>query len=212
MRKAVRQPRVKSQASNPFCADRLRPGAIDYIFVDGTNITDLLHKLRESNWRGEIVGPHGTGKSTLIQTLLPKLANEEFNVRLGTFRGGAFHWASEGAATNGSTHLREIVVIDGFEQLSPLARWKWKWLTRWRRQGLLVTSHRSVGLPRLLTSNVNCDLARQVVQQIAGEEMAGLTADDVDAALDQADGNLRDAMFRLYDVFEETLASQPETM
>lgn len=195
----------KQRETNPFRSQRLRPGVVPYLFADGQTIDDLLKRLSDSRWRGEIFGPHGTGKSTLIQELLPQLAARGCSVLFGSFSGGKQQWTELAGADVDSTLPKcvpRIVVIDGFEQLSALARCKWKWSTYLWGQGLIVTSHHSMGLPVLQKTTVSAPLAREIAQRIAGDDLGGLTADDVTAALQTYGGNMRDALFALYDRIE----------
>ena len=60
-------------SSNPFSTRRVRPGAIAYCFPEGVDVETLLARLHENGWRGEIVGPHGSGKSALLATLMPAI-------------------------------------------------------------------------------------------------------------------------------------------
>ena len=55
--------------SNPFCAARLRPGTIGFVFERGEGVEQLVDALEANAWQGQITGPHGTGKSTLLAAL-----------------------------------------------------------------------------------------------------------------------------------------------
>lgn len=59
--------------SNPFATRYTRPDAREYLFPSDVSAESLIARLRESAWWGQITGPHGSGKSTLVQTLLPCL-------------------------------------------------------------------------------------------------------------------------------------------
>lgn len=60
---------------NPFSAHRIRPGAIPYLFShedNSTDITRLDHLIdcwKSSGYVGQIVGPHGCGKTTLAYSI-----------------------------------------------------------------------------------------------------------------------------------------------
>ena len=71
---------------NPFATRFVRPGVIPYRFDDRRTVADLVATLREHGWRGEIIGPHGSGKSTLVQTLIPAL--QEAGATCGNSRCG----------------------------------------------------------------------------------------------------------------------------
>jgi hypothetical protein len=56
-------------AENPFSTRHVRPGAIAYQFPPGKSADRLVQRLGENNWQGQIVGPHGSGKSALMAAL-----------------------------------------------------------------------------------------------------------------------------------------------
>ena len=62
-----------TSSSNPFATRFTRPGAIGYLFPLGNSAVGTVDLLRNNNWWGEIVGPHGSGKSSLLAELLPLL-------------------------------------------------------------------------------------------------------------------------------------------
>ncbi len=62
------QTRAAAQ-SNPFSTRFVRPGALAYRFPPGESAATLVERLAASGWRGQIVGPHGSGKSTLVAAL-----------------------------------------------------------------------------------------------------------------------------------------------
>ena len=59
--------------TNPFCAARLRPGTIDFVFEQGKSLEQLVDALEANAWHGQITGGHGTGKSTLLAALTPAM-------------------------------------------------------------------------------------------------------------------------------------------
>ena len=58
-----------ADVENPFCTSRIQPGATPFIFPPGDSISQLVDRLREDNWWGQIIGPHGSGKSALLATI-----------------------------------------------------------------------------------------------------------------------------------------------
>ena len=191
---------VQLATSNPFNSRQISPGAIDYIFPAGESLGTLLKTLR-NNWRGQIIGPHGTGKSTLLKALVPELCALGTEVRWGTFQGGRQQWKFLPNGKSADVPSR-IVVIDGFEQLNPLARWRWLAGTYVLRQGLVITTHQPVRLPLLHQTHVTPELAQQIATELAGELAHEVQAEVVAELLTKHEGNMRDTLFALYDLFE----------
>jgi len=212
-----------ASGSNPFNSRQLRPGAIDYIFPPGDSLDALLQRLRDHRWRGQIVGPHGTGKSTLLHGLLPRLRALGWTIVLGSFQGGDQHWKiltakDEAAVSPGTRRERKsalkqakIVIIDGFEQLSPMARSHWKWYCRWTRRGLIVTAHRSVGLPEAARTALTPPQAIEIVNRLAGETARGFSESEIIEAFKAHRGNMRETLFTLYDAYESRRAHSRTT-
>ena len=171
----------------------------------------MLARLQQARWRGEIVGPHGTGKSTLVWELVELLAARGCRVMLNSYSGGNQQWSHPPVADLDSptNFPPRIIVIDGFEQLPALLRWLWKWGTWLRSQGLIVTAHQAMGLPTLHATTVPPSLAIDIARHIAGSDLGGLTPGDVEAALEANDGNMRDALFALYDQVEAERVTLP---
>jgi energy-coupling factor transporter ATP-binding protein EcfA2 len=185
---------------NPFSTRHVRPGALPFVFPPGQSAAALVDRLRAQGWRGEIVGPHGSGKSSLLAALIPAIHDAGRPTLLVTLHDGqrrlpqSVRWAEIAAGT--------IVVVDGFEQLSAWSRFRLEALCRRRNLGLVVTSHASVGLPPLWTTEVTPELARRLVNQLLGDESAVISPDEVDSCLARHRGNLRETLFELYDLYE----------
>lgn len=199
MSRVGREPRV-----NPFSTRLTQPGAIPFRFAAADGLAALVSMLRTANGWGQIVGPHGSGKSTLLASLLPALG--EWNVRTvrldtshRTLPAGFFDPPGPGS----------LLVIDGFEQLGLLVRWRVKRHCRRHGCGLLVTAHRSVGLPDLHRTNA----ATHAAEVIAGLLPPGgewvLDGFDAAARLRHHRGSLREVLFELYDRWERGPAGRP---
>lgn len=187
--------------SNPFATRFVRPGALAYRLPPGVSLDTLLARLRESAWQGQIVGPHGSGKSSLLAALGPALeaaGRQLVNVRL---HDGQRRWPPEidPCLWNGDT----LVIVDGYEQLSRWARWR---LARWRRRvgcGLLVTAHASIGLPTIWETQPTAELLAALVADLLHKPaLSTVEAALVDAAYQRRRGDLREALFDLFDDME----------
>lgn len=191
------QPRV-----NPFSARFVEPGATPYQLPGG--LAALVARFEAAGGWGEVVGPHGSGKSTLLASLLPHLtAWTVRRVRLNTSERAlpADLWPLPGP--------RPLLVIDGFEQLGWLARRRVKRECRRAGAGLLVTTHRPVGLPPLHRTDVTPEALAWVVARLLPADAGGALAGfDAAARLRAHRGSLRDVLFELYDRWEQTRRSR----
>jgi hypothetical protein len=181
---------------NPFSARFVEPGAIPYQLPGG--VAGLVARFEAAGGWGEVVGPHGSGKSTLVASLLPHLgAWSVRRVRLSTSARAlpADLWPLPGP--------RPLLVIDGFEQLGWLARRRVVRGCRRAGAGLLVTTHRSVGLPPLHHTDVTPEAMAWVLARLLPADAGGVLADfDAAARLRSHHGSLREVLFELYDRWE----------
>jgi len=188
---------------NPFSTRHVRPGAIPFHFPPGINAAALVARLREFNWRGAIVGPHGSGKSTLLAAMLPELERAGRRAVSVSLHDGERRLPPEFAAAIESGDENTLAIVDGYEQLS---RWSRRRLDRLcaNRGGLLVTSHEPVGFPLLLRTAVDLNIAQQIVGELltCEQTQSVIGADDVRRAFAAHQGNLRETLFSLYDLFE----------
>lgn len=195
--------------SNPFATRFTRPGAIGYLFPDGKSVESLLARLRENQWWGEIVGPHGSGKSTLVATLIPalqaagrKVVGHVITPDSGDRKeclapAGAYAFLAE-LPLGPSTQL----VLDGYERISWWWRRRIQVLCRKRGAGLLITAHQPLGLPPLAQTEPNEQMAQKIVQQLLPKGDSTIKPADVTAAFHKTDGNLRETLFALFDVYQ----------
>lgn len=194
-------PRLLATRSNPFATRWVRPGAIPYLFPPGESLPVLVERLEASAWRGEIIGPHGSGKSTLVAHLAPALATCGRNVSwypVGSGRSGrptAGAWPPQWSAAT-------QVVVDGYEQLGRLARLRLQ-AAAWRAGcGLLITTHRPAGFPQLMqTGPVRATVLAIVDELLAGDQTV-IGPVDVAASMSIQGANVREILFDLYDLYE----------
>ncbi len=208
-----------SLPGNPFATRWTRPGALRYLFTEEQSIELLLQRLQENAWRGEIVGPHGVGKSTLLTTLQGSLQQAGHLPYLVTLRNGG-QGAEElwrvlrTAGTSGKLQLSgkrpaTIVLLDGAEQLSWIARRWLCWRCQSRGWGLIVTSHRHLGLPSLARIDPRLDVAMRVVESLLSARTSSISSADIVAAFQRQRGNMREMLFALYDLHEDRVRRMP---
>jgi hypothetical protein len=102
------------------------------------------------------------------------------------------------------------VIVDGYEQLGKWARLRLKWFCRRRGVGLLVTAHESVGLPTLYQTSTSVALAEAVAGRLLRGDWSRVSRDDVSQRYAACQGNLRDMLFDLYDLYERRRGAESE--
>ena len=185
---------------NPFSTRRTRPGAMPFIFPAGQDADTLIARLRDNCWRGEILGPHGAGKSALLATLIPAIERAGRRPTLIELHDGQRRLPHIFSEAVGPTTL---LIVDGCEQLGRWRRWRLTRLCRRRGCGLLVTAHAFVGLPQLYRNSVTPEMAAAVVRRLMAGGSAAFSAAEVTDCLVRRGGNLRETLFDLYDLFEQ---------
>jgi energy-coupling factor transporter ATP-binding protein EcfA2 len=196
---------MECMSSNPFATRFIRPGAISFLFLDGDSAAAIVERLKENNWRGQIIGEHGSGKSTLVATLAPLIEAAGRQVVMLKMQPGERSLPIENSSLTPVTQL----ILDGYEQLSWWSRLRVRWLL-WRSgAGLLVTAHRDVGLPTLYTTKSSEEVASAVVNSLIAPEGSSIRASEVADAYRAAGGNVRETLFKLFDVYQQR--RPPET-
>jgi hypothetical protein len=194
-----------STATNPFSTRWTRPGAIAYQFAAGDNVETLVHRLRNSNWCGALVGPHGSGKSTLLAALIPAIEQAGRTVRSITLHDGQKRLPSEFLLPR-QGDPPGVVVIDGYEQLGWWSRRRLKATCRKSGWGLVVTVHdqsRTDGLPVLHQTKGDLTVLQRMINEHLPPHQGVIRQSDIANAFETHHGNLRDALFALYDLFEQ---------
>lgn len=179
------------------------------------SIASLWHQLRKTGVWGQIVGPHGSGKSTLVQELRGHWENEGIATMALVARAGQWclpkkSWPPQVGALLETACRRSpptspplIVVVDGYEQLAFWWRWRVRSACRRFRWGLLVTCHRDLGLPTLYRTAPTEELALQIAHYLMRHESRPLlSAEDVANAWKRHRADLRSLLFDLYDRYE----------
>jgi energy-coupling factor transporter ATP-binding protein EcfA2 len=186
---------------NPFATRHVRPGVIPYCFPPGIDARQLVEGLAATGWRGQIVGPHGSGKSTLLATLQSPIEEAGQQPLLVALHDGQ-RSLPEPLERLPSLDNRTVIMIDGYEQLGLWSRWRLHRFYRRRKCGLLVTSHRSVGLPLVLETFTTPELAEQLVNRLTHGE-ARIDRGEIAARLLARQGNMRELLFDCYDLYEK---------
>lgn len=176
---------------NPFASDRVLE--VRYRLPDGWTWEGLLDRLAGLDWRAAIVGPHGRGKTTLLEDLAPRLEARGFRVRTLNLWDEHPRLNREDRVRLRDLGPRDFVLLDGAEQLGRLS-WLYLKLRCRRAGGLLITSHRPGLLPTLLECRTSPELLAGIVRELTDAD-----APDVETLFARHGGNLRNALRELYD-------------
>ena len=177
------------------------PRALPFFFADGTSVPQLVECFVASGGRGQIVGPHGSGKSALLAALIGVLEARDRDVVSIELHDGqrtlpSGFWASVPLTA------RSVLAIDGCEQLSWWQRHRA--LERVRRSGaaLVVTTHRPLRLPLLYRTRPTADVAVHIAAKLQRDRPLIAEA-EVRQAFAVHGGDLREMLFALYDIYAQ---------
>ena len=212
--------------SNPFRTSVVRPGAIAYqtspqetlSFTEG-----LIARLRQHRG-GSIVGPHGSGKSTLVHSLVQAWSQQPVDGHPVSCQHLCFVMPASPSFRDRWRHRRSLSerlrdhlsrtvpaedaetlwVVDGAEQLSFLAYRHLIRTAKQQRLTLLATSHQPLpGLPVLHRTETSEAMIRQLTRDRiahASAPVRSIVEADMNARDLSAITNVRDYWFDLYDI------------
>lgn len=191
----------RARSANPFRSAKLRPGVIPYFFQDRTTVELLLERFESLGRFAEIVGPHGTGKSTLVEMLAKAWVSDGREVVCFHLRNDQRRLPFQREDWIKRRRRNLILIIDGAEQLAISTRWMWRVRCRRFGWGLLLTTHESLGAPHLWSTASSPEIAKFVVHALLHQEYPGAKIDDetLTKLLLKHNGNLRETLFSFYD-------------
>jgi energy-coupling factor transporter ATP-binding protein EcfA2 len=178
---------------NPFRIERVL--RIRYQLAE-TDLQLLLRRWEAHGQRGALVGPEGSGKTTLLEDLAIRLQTTGSRIQWLRFRRP--ERAGQLLQVNSLRYPltdRDVILIDGAEQLS----WHRHLALRWRLRhagGLLITSHRRSWLPTIWECSTSPELLIRIVEELAPQSFSLSTLVE---RYHRHHGNLRDVLRDLYD-------------
>ncbi len=194
-----------NSSQNPFSKDRIEK--LPFRFRAGDSWELFLQRLVEQQYCGAIVGPHGSGKTTLMEELIPHLEERGFEPVV-------IHLPSESSMRD-KERLPELlrplvapqfILLDGAEQLST-RHWLPVRSAASRAAGFVVTVHRASRLPVLMHLETHVPLLKDLVEELTGgsiphEECEGLIA--------RHHGDIREALRELHDRWDGGSSGMPD--
>lgn len=211
------------ETTNPFSTSQTSPSVVPYRFAPGvsglkphtvnSHLESMLGKLQETR-RALIVGPHGTGKTTLLHTFLPKLQQ--------SFPQVAFHhlasdpsagmlsrlktrWKHAGTIRQALARLPNggLLIVDGWEQLGRFTRYRLLRSAFVRGVTILATAHRRhPGWTVLSETSTSPEMIRALVKDLTSScphKIQTLVLHDLANRTLHTKTNVRELWFELYD-------------
>lgn len=181
---------------NPFRSDRIERLAHRPV---GWTWDQFEARLASLNFRAAIVGPHGVGKTTLLDDLEARLTSIGDRVVRFTLRDEIRSIPDD--FLNQCTRDQKIL-LDGAEQLSAMA---WRRFCRRTRaySGLIITSHRHGFLPAIVECGTTPQLLDQLLNDLLTPELRAGLGDLPLRLWRNCRGNLHDVFRELYYWFSE---------
>lgn len=199
-------------ASNPFSSRYLEPGAIPFCFRDKQTLDTLAQRFgqwqysRQSNsLRLAIVGPHGSGKSTLMSHLSRRL-----DCPLVVLHSSTPKWNGLKLVMK-SARKQRVFLVDGYEQLPVWGQVLLLAQSKLHRISLGVTAHR---LPRafelLWETRIDFKVETYVIERLLGEvspqvKSALMGSEAWKVSRSKRGANLRESLFDMYDWWRDTV-------
>jgi hypothetical protein len=185
---------------NPFSTRFTRPGVIPFVFSSGVTVEGLVDQLAVRSWQGQIIGPHGSGKTSLLHAIVPEIERRGRRITWITLRDGQRSLPAGSIPSSSDPPL--LLIVDGYEQLSWWSRWLLQWRCQRRGCGLLITSHADVGLPTLCKLEPELQILQFLAAQLAVEFEWAMAEQDLRDLFEHNRQNIRDSLFELYDRYE----------
>lgn len=190
---------------NPFASHRVESLRYRY---PGFDFAVAVAQLEQMQWRAAILGPHGTGKTTLLLELYRYLqysTNDRFkSIRLWLVPLDLKSRNQQWLELLEECSPQQILLVDGIERLSWTKQIRLLGLgPSWIHQSnlpksIVVTTHRPVGLPVWLHTSSNCATMEELLQELyptASPE----TINQARRLFTTRRGNIRDVFWKLYD-------------
>ncbi len=196
----VTNPDFRSAEKNPFRVSQLE--SLKW-FPSPENIEEAYDLWLRNNFRGQITGNHGAGKSTLAQKLIDKAAENKLQclylfANTESLKADFKSWDEQLEKASKDT----IIIFDG---LCHASKWRQRRLLRNHHKCLALIHNKIKNLPLICHLKPDTQLLSRLVEELAGKESEELllNAGGVDKLFKKHRGNLRDCFFELYKIWSE---------
>lgn len=197
---------------NPFATQFIRPGAIPFIPPASGVVESIVSTFQKHHCVGQILGPHGSGKTSLTYAMESLLEPHFDHIRRLTIRSSRDVQIDHDQRTNGrkrptealvKSPSRRLLIVDGIEKLTRFHRWCFR-RNLGSYDGLLLTTHVTIpGFPTIYRLVPTPQTLHQIVQRLAPDH--SLDTETLNRVFHQHHGNLRESLFTLYDSFSSNL-------
>lgn len=179
--------------ANPFRAERIE--ALRFR-LDDDGWRTLMARFAANRWRGVLLGPHGSGKTTLREEIERRMRADGWTVRTLVIGEIGVRWPELAACVN-DAGPRTLICLDGLDRVGAWQWWRLSYLAR-QVGGILATSHVAGRLPLLHRHHTSCELLNDLVRDLLGEEAAALRS-RCQQVFSDYHGDVRACLRRLYD-------------
>lgn len=168
--------------------------------LDDKGWSELLTRLARQRYRGAIVGPHGTGKTTLLEDLGERLEAIGFVCRHVSVNQ-AEPWSNERHFSLTSDLTKEdALLIDGADFLTAVEWMKFRYAAR-AAGALIITTHARGRLPLLAECTSSAEVLEEILKDLLGERLNDRLLRLALSRYELHDGNIRNVLRDLYDFF-----------
>lgn len=205
---------------NPFSTRKTTPGKIPWHFGDDSLrddpiINDFYEKFRNFDYRSQITGGHGTGKTTFLYEFVRYLECQKHIVNHFTLHDGQRSfplkfWERQNLLASqflyGAMKEIPITVVDGYEQLALAQKIRLRRACRKGKCGLLITTHRPAWRLPVLRHTETTDATLQHIIRYLFRDLPDMEPPNENLCrtlFDRHQGNLRNVLFDLYDYYEQ---------
>ena len=209
---------------NPFSTRKTTPGKIPYSFR-GDEFSccerrvpvfqDFSAAFRGFNYQSQIIGGHGTGKTTFLIAFVQFLEKQGYIVNHFTLHDrqrtlSREFWVHQNVLVaqyqERASEKPLIAAIDGYEQLSLAQKIRLRLSCRKGKCGLLITTHNPAWrLPVLLRTEPTFETLQYIIGHLFQDQPDLEPPDETlcRSLFERHQGNIRDVLFDLYDQYEE---------